>query len=127
MNSPHSSSQSATGESVARSKIPLLVCGPQMEGFSLRGGAGFRGEEVEPLRGPLCWLTMGTSLFAFKPPGREALGGKGWGKAPLTQRPIPGGNEASKPPVLQALSLPTFPKRPPPFLVPLHSVLNCPT
>lgn len=79
MNSPHSSSQSAIGESAARSIIPLFVCGPQMEGFSLRGEAGFRGEEVGPLTGPLCWVTVGTSLFAFKPPGRGALGGKDWG------------------------------------------------
>ena len=54
MNSPHSSSQSATGESAAGSMMPpilLLVCG-QMEDFSLRGEVGFRGEEVGTLIRP---------------------------------------------------------------------------
>ena len=55
MNSTHSSSQSAIEETAAGSKmssILRLVCGPQMEGFNLRGEAEFRGEEVGALFRP---------------------------------------------------------------------------
>lgn len=49
MNSPHSSSQSAIGETAAGSRMPpilCLACGSHLEGFHLKGEAGVRGEEV---------------------------------------------------------------------------------
>lgn len=55
MNSPHSSSQSAIEETAAGSKTPpilRLVCGPQTEGFSMKGEVGFRREDVGALFRP---------------------------------------------------------------------------
>lgn len=125
MNSPSSSSQSATGKTAAGSKMPpafCLVCGPQMEGFYLKGEAELRGEEEGACFRASLLGDCGHISTQWHNSGGLTLGLRGpfWEVALQEEMRLP--NLTSS----KVFPLSTIPKLPL-LLILLHSVLSCPT